>query len=114
TRTAAPATTTPTSSGSTTGSRWAPPCGTWPDAGGHAVTSRAMRLRPIAAAAAVLALAPAAASAAWSGPVRVSPSDGALHGAPSAALGAEGEAVAAWLRRPARAARGAARVQVAE
>jgi hypothetical protein len=73
-----------------------------------------MRMRPLAlAGAAILAVAPAAASASWGSPVRVSPSDRAAYTAPSVALGTGGEALAAWVRRPAGTPRGAGRVQAA-
>ena len=72
-----------------------------------------MRIRPLAAAAAILAVAPAAAVASWSAPARVSASDGAVYAAPSVALGSGGEAIAAWIRRPDGSARRAGRVQLA-
>jgi hypothetical protein len=51
--------------------------------------------------AAALALAPAAAAADWSAPVRVSPADRAGYGSPAVAAGPGGAALAAWVRVPA-------------
>lgn len=73
-----------------------------------------MRMRPLVlAGAAILAAAPAVASAAWSAPVRVAPADRAAYSTPAVAVGDRGDAVAAWIRTP-QGARGAGgRVQLA-
>ena len=78
-----------------------------------------MRRVPLALALAVpvgataLALAPAAGAATWGAPVRVSPPDRASYSSGAVAAGPAGAAVAAWLRTPAGAPRGAGRVQLA-
>jgi hypothetical protein len=60
-----------------------------------------------------LALAPAAASATWGAPERISPSDRAAYASPAVAAGRGGSALAAWIRTPAGARPGAGRVQLA-
>ena len=66
------------------------------------------------ALAALAVLAPAAGAATWSAPVRVSPPDRASYGGAAVAAGTGGAALAAWVRTPAGAPRGAGRVQLAE
>ena len=78
-----------------------------------------MRRVPLALALAVpvgataLALAPVAGAATWGAPVRISQPDRASYSSGAVAAGPAGAAVAAWLRTPAGAPRGAGRVQLA-
>ncbi len=74
-----------------------------------------MRWVPLALAAPLGAMALTAppATADWGAPVRLSSLDRATYASPAAAAGAAGEALAAWVRTPAGALRGAGRVQVA-
>jgi hypothetical protein len=68
---------------------------------------------PALVLAGLAALAPAAGGATWSAPERVSPPDRASYSGAAIAAGTGGAALAAWVRTPAGAPRGAGRVQMA-